>query len=265
MITETAISEIVPTSSPQREIEKVLVIDDSTVTLESLEGALDVAGFEVRTAVDGQKGLAQLRLFRPDVVLCDMEMPGMNGLEVLEAMQQNFPRLPVLILTGTAELSLAVSAMQKGAYGFLVKGVSPIALVKELKTAIQHRHLLERNHQLETANRRHQTELESMVEEKTREIAKLQEIRSQTEKMSAMGSFVAGVAHELNNPLGVVRANLSWLTKELKLEGEGAEVLADLDLCAQRIQRIVAARSYAIRQVSASPRSKNRKSNQELW
>lgn len=227
---------------------RVLVVDDSPLVLSMLEDTLTTAGFEVATAADGSQGLSLAQRFEPQVVLCDLNMPGMSGIEVVEQMRMSAPLTPILIFTEAAELSSAVKAMQRGAFGYLSKGLPDEALIEELNKAVAHRQVLERNRELEEANRRYQHGLETMVAEKTAEIAKLQEVKAQTEKMAAMGSFVAGVAHEINSPLAVVRANTDWMVEELlpalkagapQVSEEASQVLHEVGTCALRIQRIV--------------------------
>ena len=194
---------------------KVLIIDDSLIAQEVLRAALEDAGFTVRTANDGPQGLDQIRLFDPDVVVCDMRMPLMSGIQVIEVVRRQQPLLPVLICTDASELPLVVSAMSKGAFAYLAKGSADQVVVKEVEAALNHRRLMQRNNELEEENRRYRESLEKQVEEKALEIIKLQTIKFHAEKMAALGTLVAGIAHEINNPLAFVITNLAYLQEEL--------------------------------------------------
>lgn len=231
------------------------MIDDSPLVRSWVELELYGAGYSTHAADGGVTGLAAVEWFQPDVVLCDLNMPDLNGLDVVRAMQKNHPTTPVVIYTEQQDLSGAVEALRLGACGYVLKGSGSGTLRRELDTALQYRHLRVRQRELEEANARHQQELEERVASKTREIAHLQQVRAHAEKMAALGTVVAGVGHEINNPLAVVLANLRWLSTT----GEGAvpaeekaTVLREAIQCAERIQRIV----VDLRRV-AHPGSKN--------
>lgn len=223
---------------------RVLVIDDSQIVVAVLEAELTAAGHRVRTAFDGEAGLAVAREWTPDVVFCDLKMPGLSGFEVVEALKVIAPLTPVIIFTDSADVRSAVDAMQRGAWGYLVKGDDPDALLGELSRALAHRRVMERNHELEAANLRYRHDLEQMVAAKTREIARLEAARAQADRLAAMGSFVAGVAHEVNNPLAVIKANSQYLARELSEGGrvpdDAKEALGEIRTCTGRIENIVA-------------------------
>ena len=230
------------TSPVQRSPVRVLIIDDSPLVAALVRDALEAAGYAVGCAHDGAAGLALAERDDPAVVLCDLDMPGMSGLEVMERLRARTPLTPVLIFTDSNELSSAVAAMRAGAFGYVTKGSSSEVLLGELHRAVSHRLMLERNRELELINERHQRELEQLVAEKTKEITRLQQARAQAERLAAMGSFVAGVAHEINNPLAVVRSNTVFLKEVLAglaVSHDVRQATDELEVCATRIQRIV--------------------------
>lgn len=223
---------------------RILVIDDSPLVRSAMRFALEEAGFEVATAQQGSVGMELLEAFAPEVVISDLEMPDMDGIEVVRRVREQNPVTPVLILTEHGEVPLVVQAMRQGAFGYLRKGLPDEVLVKELRSALNHRALLEKNRALEESNRRYQRELERMVEEKTAELLKLQRMQAQQEKMAALGTLLAGVSHEVNNPLAVITSNADYLlsvverSPELTAE-ELREVIEDLGQSAHRIERLM--------------------------
>lgn len=100
---------------------RVLVIDDETVFLNTLITRLKIRGFEAHGCADAQKGLAMLKSQTFDVVLLDVSMPEMDGIEALEMIKKEWPALPVILLTGHASIDSAVKGKQMGAFDYLLK------------------------------------------------------------------------------------------------------------------------------------------------
>jgi len=110
---------------------QILVVDDEERIRQSLNGVLKDEGYEVREAKDGVQALKQIESDPPDVVLLDIWMPGMDGMETLERIKAQIPNLPVVMISGHANIELAVRATKLGAYDFIEK---PLSLEKVLLT-----------------------------------------------------------------------------------------------------------------------------------
>ncbi len=120
---------------------KVLVVDDSSTVRQQVRAALAAEGHETVDACDGVEGLEQVR-DTPDirVVICDVNMPRMNGIEMLEALHTAGGKVPVLMLTTEGQPSLIKKAREFGARGWMVKPFKPELLllaVNKLGTATQ--------------------------------------------------------------------------------------------------------------------------------
>jgi two-component system KDP operon response regulator KdpE len=113
-------------------VEKILVIDDKPEMTWLLKRALTEEGYEVETAHDGQEGLRQTHVFRPDLIVLDVMMPGMGGLDMLRRLRQ-FSDVPVIILTAVNTEDDKVYGLNIGADDYVTK---PFAL-RELKARIQ--------------------------------------------------------------------------------------------------------------------------------
>lgn len=104
---------------------KILIVDDEPGTLEYLALMADRAGHEVRTALDGDAGLRLFREFNPDLVMTDLQMPGLSGIELLEAIRRESRRVIVIIITGHGDERSATEALRLHANDYLNKPVRP--------------------------------------------------------------------------------------------------------------------------------------------
>ena len=100
---------------------RILVVDDEAPLLLTLSANLELEGFDVVGAANGEEALAELRKGRFDLVLSDIRMPGMNGVELFRAIKQVAPELPVVLMTGFALEGLVNDALKEGAYTVLAK------------------------------------------------------------------------------------------------------------------------------------------------
>lgn len=104
---------------------RILVIDDEKVIREGVDRALAKRGYEVIKAEDGNQGVALLQEHNIDIVLTDLMMPGLDGFGVLDWIQENQPHVQVIVITGFATVSKAVTAMKQGAFDFVGKPFTP--------------------------------------------------------------------------------------------------------------------------------------------
>ncbi|MDB4880486.1 MAG: NtrC family two-component response regulator, partial [Gemmatimonadetes bacterium] len=133
--------------SPTR-IPSVLVVDDETGILESLSILLRNAGFATHTARGGRAGLEQLAAIQPDIVLSDVRMPDVGGVEILAAARQQDPDTPVILMTAQATLQSAMQAVNEGAFYYIQKPFRNDELLAILKRAAEHRELRVENRSL---------------------------------------------------------------------------------------------------------------------
>ncbi len=123
----------------------VLIVDDEKTIIESLEGVLSDDGFEVLHAFNGYEALKKIETESPDIVLLDIWMPGMDGIETLKEIKKGYPSLPVIIITGHGSIESAVDATKSGAYDFLEKPLSIDRVIVTINNALKFRALEEEN------------------------------------------------------------------------------------------------------------------------
>jgi len=131
------------------EAPTLLVADDDPAVRESLERTLKREGYRVVVASDGQAGLEQLKAGGVDLVLADLKMPGLSGLELLKATKTVAPDVDVIMLTAFGTVEEAVQAMKDGAYDFLTKPFQRAQLIRLIRKALERRALIAENRALQ--------------------------------------------------------------------------------------------------------------------
>jgi signal transduction histidine kinase len=122
-------------------MQTVLVVDDERVIREGCRRLLEPEGYKILTAENGRQALDLLPVEGPDLILCDLVMPVMGALEVLEEVRVHYPDLPMIIITGHGTVANAVEAMQKGAFDFVTKPFRADHLILLVKRALERRAL----------------------------------------------------------------------------------------------------------------------------
>ena len=122
---------------------RVLAVDDESVVCESIRRVLAEEGYDVATTTSSKQGLEMLRKERYDLLLLDIKMPEMDGIELLKAARDVSPETEVLIVTGYATIETAVEAIKLGAFDYLEKPVSPPQLLVATARALERKHLVD--------------------------------------------------------------------------------------------------------------------------
>ncbi|HIF9252335.1 sigma-54-dependent transcriptional regulator [Photobacterium damselae] len=131
---------------------QVLVVDDDNDVLDAYQDMLEIAGFEVKTTSDPTQVVTMIDRNWPGVVVTDMYMPGLSGIDLLKQLHQQDKELPVIIITGHGDIPMAVDAVRQGATDFLEKPLQPMALITLLERFIpQRRQVIEQRKTLEFA------------------------------------------------------------------------------------------------------------------
>jgi DNA-binding NtrC family response regulator len=126
----------------------VLIVDDEKPIRDAVRTILEYENFQTLEASSGKEALGIIPRERPDAVLLDIKMPGMDGLETLERIQGDHPELPVVMFSGHGNIPTAVEAIRKGAYDFIEKPPDADKILVTLNNAVEHRKLKSENRAL---------------------------------------------------------------------------------------------------------------------
>ena len=137
--------------SDQDDSPRILVVDDEHVIREILADFLSMEGFIVRTAEDGSAALTELSRSRYDLVLSDLKMPNMGGIELLAAVQEHTPNVVTIIMTGFGTVETAIDAMKRGAYDYIMKPFKMEEVVHTVRRGLERKKLAAENLRLKEA------------------------------------------------------------------------------------------------------------------
>ena len=217
------------------EIPYVLVVDDDTALLEALPQALSLrlTAVKVDTSDSALDALELISEHDYDAIVSDIKMPGMDGLALLQKIQEVRPDTPTLLITGHGEHDLAVQALRGGAYDFIQKPIDRDYMVAALSRAIQTRRMRRQLAEQQRALELHALSLERIVENRTRELV---------EANAAKDKFLSMIAHELKTPLTTLKGRTQLLQRRVereKLDEVVGQGLKDIERSINRLHILV--------------------------
>lgn len=142
----------------------ILAVDDNTFVLDAVRFILEGEGYNVVACADAEEAIREFKGKRFDVVITDIKMPKITGIELLETLHGLNSEVPVLLMTAYPELGVAVDAVKKGAFDFIIKPFEPDYLVHTVKKAVNHSRLIQ-------MEKNYKRQLEEDVRKRTQELA----------------------------------------------------------------------------------------------
>ncbi|MFB2919380.1 sensor histidine kinase [Aerosakkonema funiforme] len=182
-------------------MSKILVVEDDSATRLLLKRDLQLEGYEVTVAKNGEEGLQQAVKIRPALILCDWMMPLMDGVEVCRRVKAT-PELSstfFILLTARDSIADRVLGLDAGADDFVSKPIEPNELLARVRAGLR---VHQYQQQLSEANQQLSQTLQDLQQTQAQLV--------QSEKMSSLGQMVAGIAHAINNPITFISGNLDY-------------------------------------------------------
>lgn len=192
----------------------ILVVDDTLDNINLLATMLTEIGYKVRKALSGQMALMGVQAAPPDLILLDISMPEMNGYEVCEKLKasEQTRDIPVIFLSALDNVLDKVKAFSIGGVDYITKPFQLEEVVVRVENHLTIRRLqkqLSEQNSLLKKSEALEREKSQQLEITLRKLQQTQAQLIQSEKMSSLGQLVAGIAHEINNPINFIYGNLS--------------------------------------------------------
>ncbi|WP_373498331.1 sensor histidine kinase [Desulfococcus sp.] len=185
------------------EKNKILLVDDEEDIRDILGIVLTDMGYQIFSAKDGQDALEMFDRELPPLVLTDIKMPGLDGIELLREIKRRAPDTEVIMITGHGDMELAVKSLKYEATDFITKPINDDILEIAIRRANE-RILMKKQLKMYTEN------LERLVEEKTRKLL-------EAERLAAVGQTAAGLSHAIKNITGALAGGVFVLDKGFEL------------------------------------------------
>ena len=199
----------------------ILVVDDEPANLSLLKETLSETGCKIRVVTSGSRTLEIIRQQQPALILLDVAMPGIDGFETCRLIKSNpaTAYIPIIFATASTETSQKVKGFSLGAADYITKPFQVEEVLARVKVQLELRQLTvslrTRNQQLEQEISARILAEENLQQTNSKLQKSLQELQEtqvqliQSEKMSSLGHLVAGIAHEINNPVNFIYGNLA--------------------------------------------------------
>ncbi len=179
---------------------RLLLVDDENDFRRTVAKRLTKRGLDTKQAASGEECLEILKKDPVDVVVLDVKMPGMDGIETLHHIKKNHPKTEVIMLTGHSTTQDGVNGIKTGAFDYLSKPIELEHLLGKIRQA--HEKLVREEEKRKEGDFR----------------AKMEQQMIATERLASLGTLAAGVAHEINNPLAIIRESTGWMKSILNKE-----------------------------------------------
>jgi len=219
--------------------EKILVVDDEKDICKVLAKILEIAGYQTVSAFNGYDALKCVKEENPELVLLDYMMPDLTGLDVLRGIKSHSEDIYVVMVTGRGSEEVAATVMKAGASDYVIKPFEKDQILTVVKDTLRIRRAELTTNKLQAELKELNRQLESKVEERTRDLVETQERLIHQQNLASLGEMSGGMAHEIRNPLNSISLYAQILMDELPAEDKKKDYLGKILGDVDRINAIV--------------------------
>jgi len=210
------------------ETDSILVVEDEAGTRATLSAILEDAGYEVTGLEKGVEAREMIRSHSFNVIITDIRLPDVDGLEILELAKEINPDVAVIMMTGYASIETAINAVNEGAYAYFVKPINPDEIKSTIANALKQQRLsLENKRLVESLQRTNK-----LLFEANEELKKATQLKSE---------FLANMSHELRTPLNVIIGFSELMLDKVpgKINEEQRQCLSDILDSSQHLLKLI--------------------------
>jgi len=212
------------------EKESILIVDDDEGTRKSLSFIFKRKGYEIETAGTGEEAIKKAKKRFFNVVLLDIKLPDMKGIELLAPLKEIHPDMVMIMVTAHASLETAISALNQGASFYITKPLNMDEVLSTIREVMEKQRLV-------IENRRLLQEVQRELTERKRAEDRKKELEDQllhAQKMEAIGTMAGGIAHDFNNLLMGIMGNVSLILLNASSDHPHYSELKNIEQCVQR-------------------------------
>ncbi len=221
-------------------MNSIMIVDDEQSIRFTLHKFLEKEGYDVETVGEAESALERIKTACFDVIVTDILLPGINGVELIKEILTVCPCVKVIVITGEPNVSTATEALRLGACDYLFKPVDKNSIIKSVKNALKLKCL-------EAENKRYQEELEDLVKERTKELehaldelSRMQNDQIYNERLKVLDFISSGISHDINNSLSPVMIYAEALLERLNGKDSGSiNYIQKIIQSAEQIERSI--------------------------
>ena len=211
------------------------MVDDQFADRELCKDILEGEGFQVETASGGREAIELVGTGQYDVVLSDLNMPEIDGMEVVRQIKERGYNAEIIIMTAFGTIPSAVEAIKLGAFDFFIKPIDKHKISSLINRCIEFRSLHKEVNELREVT----ALLELKIKEKTEEVLETHKKMFALEKMKVLGELSGGVAHQLRNPLHIILSTTEYCVEKFKINGELLDCMNTIISTVMNAEKIV--------------------------
>jgi FixJ family two-component response regulator len=233
---------------------RIAIVDDDDDIVDVLGEVLRRSGYEPDLYTNPRDAAVAATSQEYDVIISDLAMPGISGIDLLSQVKKTFPLTQFLMITGYASVKSAAEAMHRGAISYLTKPLTSTQILAHLEKAVEKRLLALENErllfELTTANEQLENKVQEL-EHSNRLLKQTQQELVRMERVAAIGEVVVSINHCINNSISGVQAAVRFIRNNGALVGEGASALDTVEAECKEIESVMA-RLKSLKDASSS-------------